>query len=166
MAQRGSGSVSRLFGLSTLQKEPCSRRSGLLCRNDCFFQPPVSRCRATISSSHSRQPIYGGLEMKPRKLLIAVLAAIALICGNVGAARIAQAAPIADGYYVLAYSGVVYQVSGGGTSIRSITYAEWAAAGFPTPQAAPTDYVKYSWAPTISAVTYFDAADASSWLWQ
>jgi peptidoglycan/xylan/chitin deacetylase (PgdA/CDA1 family) len=78
----------------------------------------------------------------------------------------AQAAPIADGYYVLAYSGTVYRVSGGGTSIRGITYDEWAAAGFPTPLPAPTDYVKYSWAATISAVTYFDPANSSSWLWQ
>lgn len=104
--------------------------------------------------------------MKPHRLLVAVIAAIALVLGSTGAAGTARAAPVADGYYLLEYSGVIYRVSGFGTTIRSISYAEWAAAGFPAPRPAPTDYVKYSWSPTISAVTYFDPADSSSWLWE
>ena len=104
--------------------------------------------------------------MKKPRLVAAVVAAVALLFGSTVAAPVAHAVPIADGFYVLEYSGTVYQVSGSGTSIRSITHAEWAAAGFPEPAPAPTDYVKYSWAPTISAVTYFDPADDSSWLWE
>ncbi|WP_458110922.1 polysaccharide deacetylase family protein [Arthrobacter sp. R1-13] len=104
--------------------------------------------------------------MTIRKRLTAFTAVLSLVLLGFGAVDTARAAPIADGYYVLGYNGAVYQVSSSGSSVRHISYQEWAAAGFPTPQPAPTDYVKYSWAPTISAVTYFDPEDPSSWLWE
>jgi peptidoglycan/xylan/chitin deacetylase (PgdA/CDA1 family) len=104
--------------------------------------------------------------MRLRKRLTAFIAILSLLLLALVATETARAAPIADGYYLLSYNGAIYQVSSGGSSIRHISFEEWAAAGFPTPQASPTDYVKYSWAPTISAVTYFDPEDPSSWLWE
>ncbi|MCU1572225.1 MAG: polysaccharide deacetylase family protein [Micrococcaceae bacterium] len=104
--------------------------------------------------------------MFSRNQLKLLLSVVLLVLAGSGITAPATAAPIADGYYLLKYSGDIYRVSGSGTSIRALTFAEWAAAGYPTPKPAPTDYVKYSWAPTISAVTFFDPAVPSRWLWQ
>jgi peptidoglycan/xylan/chitin deacetylase (PgdA/CDA1 family) len=101
-----------------------------------------------------------------RKRLTGLLAVLSLVLFGLVGTESARAAPIADGYYLLSYNGAIYQVSSGGSSIRHISYQEWASSGFPTPQPAPTEYVKYSWAPTISAVTYFDPEVPSSWLWE
>lgn len=104
--------------------------------------------------------------MTLRRRLTSFMAVLSLVLFGMVATETARAAPIADGYYLLSYNGAIYQVSSGGTSIRHISFEEWSSAGFPTPQDAPTEYVKYSWAPTISAVTYFDRDDPSSWLWE
>lgn len=66
-------------------------------------------------------------------------------------------------YYVTKYDGTVWAVTA--TSIVALSYAEWQAVGFPTPKPAPTDYVKYPWSSTISAVTIF-GKDQSRWVWR
>ena len=78
----------------------------------------------------------------------------------------AQSAPVVDGYYLLAYSGDIYRVSSGGTTIRYVSYDEWSAAGFPAPRPAPTEYVRYVWSPSITAVTRFDPDSADTWMWE
>lgn len=70
--------------------------------------------------------------------------------------------PSATKYYVTKYDGTVWAVSA--SSITALTYAQWQSLGFPTPQPAPTDYVKYPWSSTISAVTIF-GKDQSRWVW-
>lgn len=66
-------------------------------------------------------------------------------------------------YYVTKYDGTVWAVTS--TSVVPLTYAQWQAAGFPTPAPAPTDYVKYPWSSTISAVTIF-GKDQARWVWR
>ena len=61
--------------------------------------------------------------------------------------------------YKNAYSPTLYKVVNGIAS--GITYAQWQAARFPTPQPTPTDYVKYPWAPSLYAVTFWPA----KWQW-
>lgn len=71
--------------------------------------------------------------------------------------------PDATKYYVTKYDGTVWAVSA--SSITALTYAQWQSLGFPTPLQAPTDYVKYPWSSTISAVTIF-GKDQSRWVWR
>lgn len=66
-------------------------------------------------------------------------------------------------YYRTAYDGTIWRVLG--TSIRALTWAEWQSAGFPAYRPAPTDYVKYPWSPSLSAVTFF-GKDPSLWVWK
>ncbi|MEV8028487.1 excalibur calcium-binding domain-containing protein [Cellulosimicrobium funkei] len=83
----------------------------------------------------------------------------------VSAAVPASARWVPDGYYLTKYTGEIWHVDSGTGEIYPITYDEWRNAGFPSPKAAPTNYVKYSWAPSIHAVTFFDPADPNVWLW-
>lgn len=48
-------------------------------------------------------------------------------------------------YYITKYDGTIWAVTG--TSITALTFAQWKAAGTPTPRPAPTSYVKYAWSP-------------------
>lgn len=66
-------------------------------------------------------------------------------------------------YYVTKYDGTVWAVTA--ESIVALSYADWEAAGFPAPAPAPTDYVKYPWSSTISAVTIF-GQESSRWVWR
>jgi hypothetical protein len=66
-------------------------------------------------------------------------------------------------YFVTAYDGTVWRVTD--SEIHALTYDEWRSAGFPVPAAAPTDYVKYAWSSTISAVTFFGQA-RDRWVWK
>lgn len=61
--------------------------------------------------------------------------------------------------YKNAYSPVLYRLVNGARS--ALTYAQWRDAGFPSPQPTPTDYVRYPWAPSLYAVTFWPAA----WQW-
>lgn len=65
-------------------------------------------------------------------------------------------------YYVTRYDGTVWRVTD--QSIQRLTYADWQAAGFPNPAPAPTDYVRYAWSSTISAVTFFGQT-RDRWVW-
>jgi hypothetical protein len=56
--------------------------------------------------------------------------------------------------YQPAYSDNIYPVLDGIT-YDPLTYDEWASFGFPTPRSIASVYVKYSWAPTIYAITSF-----------
>lgn len=66
-------------------------------------------------------------------------------------------------YYIAKYDGTIWAVTA--TSVRALTFAQWQAAGAPKPLPAPTEYVKYAWSPTISAVTMF-GTDKSRWVWK
>lgn len=66
-------------------------------------------------------------------------------------------------YYVTQYDGTVWAVTP--TSIVALSWSQWQAAGFPEPAPAPTDYVRYPWSTTISAVTIF-GTDPSRWIWR
>lgn len=62
-------------------------------------------------------------------------------------------------YFANAYSPTVYAVDG--RSRIALTYAQWAAAGFPRPAPTPTDYVRYPWSSTVYAVTFWPG----TWQW-
>lgn len=66
-------------------------------------------------------------------------------------------------YFVTSYDGTVWAVTT--SSIVALTYADWERVGFPAPNPAPTDYVKYPWSPTVSAVTFFGQS-ADRWIWR
>jgi hypothetical protein len=66
-------------------------------------------------------------------------------------------------YYVTKYDQTVWRVTD--SEVRALTYVEWQADGAPTPEPAPTDYVRYSWSSTISAVTFFGQA-RERWVWK
>ncbi|QCB94998.1 FG-GAP repeat domain-containing protein [Cellulomonas shaoxiangyii] len=61
--------------------------------------------------------------------------------------------------YKNAYSPTLYRLVNGVAT--PVSYAEWQAAGFPSPRPTNTDYVKYPWAPTLYAVTFWPAR----WQW-
>ncbi|WP_285135686.1 hypothetical protein [Microbacterium sp. lyk4-40-TSB-66] len=69
----------------------------------------------------------------------------------------------AERYYVTRYDGTVWRVTD--QAIQRLTYADWQAAGSPQPAPAPTDYVRYAWSSTISAVTFFGQT-RDRWVWQ
>ncbi len=71
--------------------------------------------------------------------------------------------PTVTQYFLTKYDGTIWAVTG--TSVSALTFAQWQAAGAPTPRPAPTEYVKYAWSPTISAVTMF-GTDKSRWVWK
>lgn len=66
-------------------------------------------------------------------------------------------------YYITAYDGTIYAVRDG--AFRALSYSEWTALGSPRPEPAPTDYVRYAWSSTISAVTFFGSA-RNQWVWK
>lgn len=66
-------------------------------------------------------------------------------------------------YYSTAYDGTVWAVTP--SAIFSLSWEQWKAAGFPQPAPAPTDYVRYEWSSTVSAVTIF-GPDQSRWVWR
>lgn len=66
-------------------------------------------------------------------------------------------------YYVTKYDGTVWAVTA--TTIVPLTFPQWQAVGSPEPAPAPTDYVRYAWSSSISAVTIF-GTDKSRWVWR
>lgn len=66
-------------------------------------------------------------------------------------------------YYITKYDGTIWAVTATGQA--ALTFAQWQAAGAPVPRPAPTEYVKYAWSPTISAVTLF-SPDKARWIWK
>ncbi|AZS40116.1 MULTISPECIES: M23 family metallopeptidase [Microbacterium] len=66
-------------------------------------------------------------------------------------------------YYVTRYDNTVWAVTP--SAIIPLTFAQWQAAGSPPPFSAPTDYVRYPWSTTISAVTMFGTPQ-SRWIWR
>lgn len=71
--------------------------------------------------------------------------------------------PVPDGYYLLEYADDIYAVERGVP--RALNGAQWAALGYPKPVIAPTEYVRYPWSSTISAVTRW-GDDSRNWTWQ
>ena len=69
----------------------------------------------------------------------------------------------ATDYFTTAYDNTVWAVTA--SSIVALSFADWQAAGFPNPKPAPTDYVKYPWSPTVSAVTFFGQSQ-DRWIWK
>lgn len=57
--------------------------------------------------------------------------------------------PDATAYYTTRYDGSIYAVTSASTTL--LTFAQWQAAGAPTPVPAAVDYFTYAWAPTIIA---------------
>lgn len=66
-------------------------------------------------------------------------------------------------YYVTRYDNTVWAVTP--TTITALSFPQWQAAGSPPPFSAPTEYVRYPWSTTISAVTMF-GTDQSRWIWR
>lgn len=122
--------------------------------------------------------------MRRRHVLLAALAvALPLLASNPSVAQqsspaAAAAAPsseaivaeqagswIADGLYLVSYSGELWRVDSASDQAYPITYEEWAESGFEAYQPAPTDYVRYAWSGTLYAVTFF-GPDREQWLWE
>jgi hypothetical protein len=65
------------------------------------------------------------------------------------------------------YSSTIYAVNG--TTRHGVTFDEWAGAGYPNPGGTNTEYVKYPWASSIYAVTFWpgkwqwDKLDYNAW---
>ena len=70
-------------------------------------------------------------------------------------------------YVKLRWGDTVYRqfclVNNGWCDHAPMTYAEYAAAGFPALSTAPTEFVKYPWSPTLYAVTYWPNEPAYQW---
>lgn len=62
-------------------------------------------------------------------------------------------------YQKAPYSPTVYAVTG--NVPRALSYAEWAAVGYPSPAPTDTHFVRYAWSESISAVTFW----SSGWQW-
>ncbi len=77
---------------------------------------------------------------------------------NAKPTAVAAAAPQVA-VYKNSYSSTLYRVVDG--KAVAIDYAAWSKLGFPNPQNSPTEFVKYPWAPTLYAVTFWPAA----WQW-
>jgi hypothetical protein len=96
----------------------------------------------------------------PYVKILAALIAAALAFAGATTPALAAGSPQ---YLRLAYDGSIWEVSDDG--IYELTWNDWADLGFPAWSNAPTDYVKYPWSPSISAVTYF-GSDPDEWLWE
>lgn len=95
--------------------------------------------------------------------LFALAASILLASvGLVALSLPANAAP-ANGYYSVPYSSTLYyHYEYAGTAITyAASNSQWVSDGSPRPTPVATDFVKYSWSPTIYAVSYFDGG----WVW-
>ncbi|MCF4120385.1 hypothetical protein L1785_05280 [Antribacter sp. KLBMP9083] len=99
-----------------------------------------------------------------RKAVAAITAAVAAGSIVLGAVAPASATPYADGYFRIGYNGQIWETNVEAGSVRLLTYEEWAALGYPTPEPAPTDVVKYAWSPTLYAVTFLGSFE-SEWVW-
>lgn len=66
--------------------------------------------------------------------------------------------------YLTKYDGTIWTVSN--WSATPITYPQWRDEyAFQAPVAAPTNYVRYTWSPTLYAVTFWPGSDSSQWTW-
>lgn len=102
-----------------------------------------------------------GTPSNPRPVknfLVSALTVILLTLGLLTTATPARAYQ-QTGFYSVPYSGTLYYHSTPYTFPAS--YSTWQNSGFPKPIPAPTDYVRYPWAPAIYAVSYFEGG----WLW-
>ena len=61
--------------------------------------------------------------------------------------------------YKNAYSSTLYKAVNG--AAVAVDFTEWSRAGYPAPRSTPTEFVKYPWAPSIYAVTFWSAG----WQW-
>ena len=66
-------------------------------------------------------------------------------------------------YFRTAYDGTIWRITD--SEIHALTFDEWKSDGFPAFAPAPTDYVKYAWSATISAVTFFGQT-RDRWVWK
>lgn len=96
--------------------------------------------------------------------MAAITAAAAAGSIVLGAVAPASATPYADGYFRIGYNGQIWETDVEARTVRLLTYEEWAALGYPAPEPARTDVVKYPWSPTLYAVTFL-GDDKSEWVW-
>jgi hypothetical protein len=70
--------------------------------------------------------------------------------------------------YKTDYDSTIYELvtnADGSQTPAPLSYAKWRDVyAFKTPSSAATDFVKYSWSPTVYAVTYWPGG-AASWQW-
>lgn len=103
------------------------------------------------------------MKILPR--LGAFLGTAALSLGiAAGASLPASAELVPDGVYSISYTGDLFLVDSSSDQIIQLSYADWQALGFPSPQRAQTDWVKYPWSPTVYAVTFF-GSEREEWMW-
>lgn len=99
-----------------------------------------------------------------RKTVAAITAAAAAGSIVLGAVAPASATPFADGYFQIGYNGQIWETNVEAKTVRLLTHEEWAGLGYPTPEPARTDVVKYPWSPTLYAVTFLGNFE-SEWVW-
>lgn len=103
------------------------------------------------------------MSLLPR--LGAVLGAAVLAAGaSLVTASSASAELVPDGVYSVSYSGDLFLVDTAHQEVQQLTYAEWRAMGYPSPQSVRTDWVTYPWSPTIYAKTSFGSEETEK-LW-
>ncbi|MCF4120383.1 hypothetical protein L1785_05270 [Antribacter sp. KLBMP9083] len=101
-------------------------------------------------------------------ILKRALAAVATLVLS-GSLAVATATPAdadwyEDGVFSLPYSDELWRVDSASDAFWPLSYAEWAALGFPAPKPSQTSFVKYPWSPTVYAVTFF-GDERQEWLW-
>lgn len=96
--------------------------------------------------------------------MAAITAAAAAGSIVLGAVAPASATPYADGYFRIGYNGQIWETDVEARTVRLLTYEEWAGLGYPAPEPARTDVVKYPWSPTLYAVTFLGNYE-SEWVW-
>lgn len=113
---------------------------------------PVTVEDATYSYDVSQSPQVGGTTSPTEPFTVVAMGTYVFDCQ-----------PGTTDYFLTAYDGTVWAVTP--TTITPLTLAQWQVAGSPTPKPAPTDYVKYPWSSTISAVTFFGQSQ-DRWVWK
>lgn len=98
-----------------------------------------------------------------KRLGALIAAAIIAMAGAAVVAPAANAAIYSSGIFSVSYNGDLYNVTPDGY-IEKLSYESWQAMNFPTPRPAATNFVKYSWSPTIYAVTFF-GDQRNEWVW-
>lgn len=99
-----------------------------------------------------------------RRGIIFIISTLLVAALSVVTVQAASAQMYSSGVFSVSYSGDLYEVDAGRGSVEKLSYSRWVAMGSPTPRPAATDFVKYSWSPTIYAVTFF-GNQRHEWVW-
>lgn len=110
-------------------------------------------------------PSKGPSVSRLKRFAALIAATVVGLTGAVVVAPAATAAISSSGVFSVPYSGDLYNVNAGTGQIKKLSLAEWQGLGSPAPRPAPTDFVKYSWSPTIYAVTFFGSSE-NEWVWE